>query len=148
MIWASDLDDTKFTALSGLIGQEVRGNVKDPNDGKSVSQDWSSKNGQKCYLTSDCLAVHVPTTIKCRKGEQMIGWDKDDCKDTDDLVKGKPIYCPIDAYPTKCTWRGSTPACNGQCHEGILVYESALSATLTKNRRDNLVRLLVGRRSQ
>jgi len=56
MIWAVDLDDTKFTALSGLLGEDFGTYnftvpVKISPDGNSVSQSWS--NGQGC-LVSNC----------------------------------------------------------------------------------------------
>lgn len=56
MIWAVDLDDQKFTALSGLLGEDFGGFShqvpgKISPDGESVSQSWS--NGKGC-LVSNC----------------------------------------------------------------------------------------------
>lgn len=47
MIWAVDLDDDKFSALSGLIGKDVgEGIDKTTTIGSRVGDSWSSDNGE------------------------------------------------------------------------------------------------------
>ncbi|KAF4332668.1 bacteriodes thetaiotaomicron symbiotic chitinase [Fusarium beomiforme] len=112
MIWAIDLDDNDFTALSGLIGKSVKNGInKLPSISDRDGKSWSSESGQDCYVTScgaRCPLTEV--TLKsydstCGKGEQ------------------KHVCCPRDRAPKECTWRGgeSGDACHGQCHEGELV---------------------------
>jgi hypothetical protein len=46
MAWAIDLDDEKFTALSGLIGRDPgRGLNKSAVDQANQAASWSSDNG-------------------------------------------------------------------------------------------------------
>lgn len=61
MIWAVDIDDKKFTALSGLLdidfgtfNHQTPGKVSP--DGTSISQSWSNGKGcfvSKCWLDSE-----------------------------------------------------------------------------------------------
>lgn len=60
MIWAVDLDDNDFTALTGLVGKSLPSfaDLK----GRSLATDtgnWASQNGQKCMM-SDCGNIREP----------------------------------------------------------------------------------------
>ena len=121
MVWSSDLDDNNFTALSALTGKEISGSVLDPNDGKSVQQDWAGQNGQQCRKNDECSAVNRLDVSKCNANEQMVGWDKAGCNNHGGESYGKAMCCPVNARPRKCTWRGSGGDCNGQCHKGTIV---------------------------
>ncbi|KAI9831288.1 MAG: hypothetical protein M1826_003727 [Phylliscum demangeonii] len=54
LIWAVDLDDSDFSALSGLVGKSLPSFAAE-NKRSQVSEtgSWSSLNGQKCFMT-DC----------------------------------------------------------------------------------------------
>ncbi|KAJ4003710.1 hypothetical protein NW766_012161 [Fusarium irregulare] len=96
MIWAIDLDDNDFTALSGLIGKSVEKGVnKLPSITERDSKSWSSEN--------DTPVKTFDST--CGKN------------------KKKSVCCPRDRAPKECNWRGgeSGSACHGQCHPGELV---------------------------
>lgn len=55
MIWAVDLDDNDFSALTGLVGKSLP-SFKDQLKKTLVTDagKWASQNGQKCIMT-DCL---------------------------------------------------------------------------------------------
>lgn len=55
MIWAVDLDDNDFSALTGLVGKSLS-SFKDQLKKTQVTDagHWASQNGQKCIMT-DCL---------------------------------------------------------------------------------------------
>ncbi|KAL1614362.1 hypothetical protein SLS54_009789 [Diplodia seriata] len=65
MIWSVDLDDDVYSALSGLTNKTLGVIETGPEageidgDGKSVSQDWASQNGQECFL-GDCVDEDGP----------------------------------------------------------------------------------------
>ncbi|KAF2460036.1 hypothetical protein BDY21DRAFT_361899 [Lineolata rhizophorae] len=106
MIWAVDLDDTKFTALSGLVQRDI-GIIVPPDpgtvnpEGKSVSQSWT--NGGKCFI-SECVADHkhpcdeTPGYIKVGS---KVGCDSDHSYHED-------ICCPTLNAPSQCQWRGGS----------------------------------------
>jgi hypothetical protein len=121
MIWAVDLDDDNFSALSGLMNKSI-GTLIPPDagsvnpNGNDVSQQWS--NGGKCEKTS------------CEDRKDSKGVEKVVCKKEDGKIKvgertcGKnkieTICCPTTNAPSTCQWRGgeSGGLCNGQCHQG------------------------------
>jgi hypothetical protein len=118
MIWAVDLDDDDFSALSGLVKRSI-GVIVPPDpgsvnpNGDALSQHWG--NGGTC-------------TISCHSNDDV---DKA-CKKEDGFVKmgtrtgycGKNkvdvVCCPTTNAPSSCEWRGgeSSGLCNGQCHQG------------------------------
>ncbi|KAI5203118.1 glycoside hydrolase, partial [Aureobasidium subglaciale] len=112
MIWAVDLDDDDFTALSGLVGKSLP-NMKTQLKKVELTDQghWSSQNGQKCIM-SDCEdESHNPPPGYGYAPNG--GAFKDNCGGG----KNKYIYCPLDAMPSSCEWRGSG-SCHGQCHAG------------------------------
>ncbi|PYI36201.1 hypothetical protein BP00DRAFT_453217 [Aspergillus indologenus CBS 114.80] len=120
MVWSSDMDDKKFTGLSGLINKEIGVLKNSLDDAAAVAQDWSGQNGQQCTRFSECVDINNPQVSSCGTGQVRIGYDA--CSHG----KGKPICCPANAYPKSCLWRGGHSDCNGQCHSGemTLFYSS------------------------
>ncbi|KAL4937867.1 hypothetical protein BDV06DRAFT_232270 [Aspergillus oleicola] len=114
LIWASDTDDDKYRAMSGLMGAAVShpqlpvAAFSATSD--SVSQNLVGQNGQDCKRMNDCVD---PDIVRCPSGFKKVGWDKDGCKSG-----GKLICCPIGKAPSTCQWRGGGKDCNGQCHPG------------------------------
>lgn len=135
MIWAVDLDDEKFSALSGLIGKDVgEGLDKLTTIADQVGESWSSDDGE--YYLSLSIEHGLRPVLTNKLGEDcystkcgercpqsMITLDgyKSSCGDNEN----KTIYCPRTRSPRECTWRGgetggSGRSCHGQCHEGEL----------------------------
>ncbi|KAH6871039.1 hypothetical protein B0T10DRAFT_417778 [Thelonectria olida] len=113
MIWAIDLDDDDFTALSGLVGKEVGESLSiDKGDtvSKRTGDSWSSDSGQDCYATS--------CGDDCKSSESTL----EEYSSTCGGGKKKKICCPRARTPRSCQWRGgeSGSACHGQCHEAEL----------------------------
>ncbi|KAG8164746.1 hypothetical protein KVR01_005021 [Diaporthe batatas] len=115
MIWSVDQDDADFTALEGLLGQTIpsfeenlkRAEVADTNH-------WSSVNGQGCKV-SDCLSdlANPPSGFSTAPNGKF----QDTCGSDKNGQMYKYVYCPTDAMPQSCQWRGSG-SCHGQCHTG------------------------------
>lgn len=83
MIWAVDTDDSKFSAMSGLVGYQV--SHVNTNDVGSLSMSKAnvasvlqSEAGQGCraLLDYDCKKAR---DLRCASGETLIGWDRDGC---------------------------------------------------------------------
>ncbi|GKT51071.1 killer toxin subunits alpha/beta [Colletotrichum spaethianum] len=118
MIWAVDLDDNDFSALSGLTGQSLASfelNLK--RTATAETAHWSTVNGQQCII-SDCLEKpDVPAGYAIAPNGKF----RDKCwwssPVTGNVPLHKYIYCPVNAMPQSCEWRGSG-SCHGQCHEG------------------------------
>ncbi|KAF5671745.1 hypothetical protein FHETE_3958 [Fusarium heterosporum] len=111
MIWAVDLDDNDFTALSGLIGKPVsKGINKVPQVAFHSGESWSSDNGEDCRYTDCGDKCHDDEVFKFASDSNCGGSSK------------RHICCPRNRNPQKCQWRGgeSGSACHGQCHEGEL----------------------------
>ncbi|KAH7073208.1 symbiotic chitinase [Paraphoma chrysanthemicola] len=121
LIWASDTDDDKFSAMSGFLDKkvdhiEVKSVALEAN-AVTIAQTHNALSGKGCslykeggcYSQSDFDNLHV----MCPNGNPPIGYDKAGCKNG-----GKPICCEGNVWPSKCTWRGSGGDCNGQCHPG------------------------------
>ncbi|KAM0283185.1 hypothetical protein ACHAO9_009835 [Fusarium lateritium] len=112
MIWAVDLDDSDFTALSGLIGKSVQKGVnKLPSISERYGKSWSSETGQDCWVT-DCGTYCPLTDVIVKTYDSTCGKDET-----------RSVCCPRDCAPEKCMWRGgeSGNACYGQCHAGELI---------------------------
>lgn len=118
MIWAIDMDDDDFTALSGLLDQEVgsrleltgRGTVREEEEAAS----WTSMDGSKCEMMGCGEACPAEKAT-------IVGYANSDCKNN----KQKKVCCPPSSAPSSCTWRGGEKggagrACHGQCHTGEL----------------------------
>ena len=80
LIWASDTDNDKYSAMSGLVGKKVY----HPNILKEVFEDTQAtnaqnligENGQDCKRMKDCVD---PDIVRCPDGQRKLGWDKDGC---------------------------------------------------------------------
>ncbi|KAK8085403.1 Bacteriodes thetaiotaomicron symbiotic chitinase [Apiospora hydei] len=101
MIWAVDLDDNDFSALSGLTSQSLASfelNLKRTVTAETAH--WSTVNGQQCII-SDCVErpdvpagyAVVPNSEfrdKCLRGSPVTG----------SLPLHEYIYCPVSASVT------------------------------------------------
>jgi hypothetical protein len=120
MIWAVDLDDDNFSALSGLMKKSI-GSLIPPDsgsvnpNGNDVSQQWS--NGGRCEF-SECRSSSVVNP--CKKGFVRVG------SRTCGSNQLETICCPATNAPSSCEWRGgeSGGLCNGQCHKGEVNLQS------------------------
>jgi len=88
LIWASDTDDDKFSAMSGFLGKEVahieKKSLALEDNGVTIARTQNALSGKDCSLykeggcrsQSDFDNLHVI----CPNGNPPIGWDKDGCK--------------------------------------------------------------------
>ncbi|KAJ5958936.1 CAZyme family GH18, partial [Penicillium vulpinum] len=88
MIWASDLDDDKYSAHAALTGKTIQTNPtlkainKALSNPKSVVEDLSSWNGQKCFkYDGKCVNLNDNSAMAkaCGSGFTMVGWDDAGC---------------------------------------------------------------------
>ncbi|KAB8227369.1 uncharacterized protein BDW43DRAFT_323913 [Aspergillus alliaceus] len=133
LIWASDLDDDKYSAHSGLLSKEViststlQSISKAVSNPKSVIEDLAAFNGQKCFRYSGkCVNLNDDQAMAkaCGSGYTVVGWDDAGCGKKS-CHCGKPVCCPSNAAPKGCSWRGdntgqlgSRSDCSGQCEAG------------------------------
>ncbi|KAF9249765.1 CAZyme family GH18 [Penicillium roqueforti] len=133
MIWASDLDDDKYTAHAGLTNKPIMTNPtlktidKALSDPKSVIQDLASFNGQNCFkYEGKCVNLNDNNAMAdaCGSGYTVVGWDDAGCGKSN-CHCGKPICCPTGSAPKNCNWRGDNTGdagvssdCNAQCKSG------------------------------
>lgn len=82
LIWAVDTDDDKFTAMSGLMGEEVghvdltqAAMVPSP---PVIAQSLVGENGQDCKVLKD-YACRPARDLRCMRGETLVGWDRNGC---------------------------------------------------------------------
>ncbi|RAH72534.1 glycoside hydrolase family 18 protein [Aspergillus aculeatinus CBS 121060] len=133
MIWASDLDDDRYSAHSGLLGRSIISTAtlqeinKAESNPKSVITDLAGFNGQKCFRHSGkCVNLNDDAAMAnaCGSGNTVVGWDDAGCG-RKSCHCGKPICCPSNAAPKNCKWRGQKTGqggarsdCSGQCEAG------------------------------
>ncbi|EAU32456.1 predicted protein [Aspergillus terreus NIH2624] len=133
MIWASDLDDDKYSAHAGLTGKKIISTAdlqtinKAISNPESVIDDLSAFDGQKCFkYDGKCVNLNDNEAMSraCGAGNTVVGWDDAGCG-TSKCHCGKPICCPTKKAPKNCMWRGDntgTPGvssdCSGQCQAG------------------------------
>lgn len=113
MIWAVDMDDDSYTALSGLLDRDVGENVDlDGSLGTIglVIDNWSSQNGQNCVMQG--------CGEKCMSSMTEAGRATDDCDDDEH----RKICCPSGNIPSGCQWRGGDRGltCKPECRPGEL----------------------------
>ena len=111
LIWSVDQDDEVFSALEGLVGRPLLSFEKNLERAATAdSGHWSSMNGQACKV-SNCLDDHTspPAGYSIAPNSKF----PDTCGDGE----YKYVWCPTDALPQECGWRGSG-SCHSQCHEG------------------------------
>ncbi|KAH8706988.1 hypothetical protein GQ44DRAFT_831181 [Phaeosphaeriaceae sp. PMI808] len=126
LIWASDTDDDKFSAMSGFLGKEVAHiDVKSTAlevNAVTIARTQNALSGKGCslYKEGGCRSQSDfdNNHVRCPNGNPPIGYDKDGCKMIAQVANPIPICCNGNIYPTKCTWRGGGGDCNGQCHPG------------------------------
>lgn len=86
LIWAADTDDDQFTAMSGLLGEEVSHvdtttslSVKTlAVTESSVVSTLIGQNGQDCSLMKSYSCTHKDN-LRCESGYTLVGWDRDGC---------------------------------------------------------------------
>ncbi|KAF4833579.1 Chitotriosidase-1 [Colletotrichum siamense] len=115
MIWSVDQDDTSFSALEGLLGESLPSfslNLERASVAKTA--EWASVNGQACKV-SDCVSQYEVAPSGWATAPN--GKFRDTCGSDIHGYMYKHVYCPTNAMPQSCTWRGSG-SCHGQCHAG------------------------------
>ncbi|BCR84335.1 uncharacterized protein ACHE_11737S [Aspergillus chevalieri] len=114
LIWASDTDNSQYSAMSEFTGKRVfhpdLASKALQQSELTIVRNHVGENGQDCEMMKDCVD---PDIVRCPNGHKKMGWDKAGCKSG-----GKLICCPTRSAPHSCTWRGSGGDCNGQCHAG------------------------------
>ncbi|KAF2737441.1 hypothetical protein EJ04DRAFT_430966, partial [Polyplosphaeria fusca] len=111
LIWAIDLDTLDLKALKGVIAPKSLNVFAVEADSSSY---WRNATAESCYQ-SDCDQICKPGFISIAD----VGCGK----------RSRHVCCPVSSAPNpgECVWRGSAPACNGQCHAG------ELTMTMDKN---------------
>ncbi|KAI7026582.1 glycoside hydrolase family 18 protein, partial [Hortaea werneckii] len=133
LIWASDLDDDKYSAHSALLGKKVEStsslqSVPDlvrRSQALSLTESVKGRTGEQCFkYKGKCKNLNDNEALAdaCGPGNTVVGWDDAGCGKKNHHY-GKPICCPTDGAPTSCRWRGDHTGglggdCSGQCHEG------------------------------
>ncbi|KFA55929.1 hypothetical protein S40293_08857 [Stachybotrys chartarum IBT 40293] len=115
MIWAVDHDDNNFSALEALLGEPLPTYAQNLQRAAVSDTDrWSSVNGQACRV-SDCLSSfsNPPAGYSTAPNGRF----RDRCGSDRYGNMYKYVWCPTDALPQQCEWRGSG-SCHGQCHVG------------------------------
>lgn len=81
LIWASDTDNDKYSAMSGFIGKKVfHPNLTRrafQNTQAAIAQSLIGENGQDCRMMKDCVDTDI---VRCPDGHKKMGWDKAGCK--------------------------------------------------------------------
>ncbi|KUL82513.1 hypothetical protein ZTR_10626 [Talaromyces verruculosus] len=133
MIWASDLDDDKYSAHAGLTNKTIMSTptlqsvdlaLSNP---QSVIQNLASFNGQNCFTyLGHCVNLNDNDAMAqaCGSGYTVVGWDDAGCG-THKCHCGKPVCCPTSSAPKNCMWRGDSTVksgtssdCSAQCNQG------------------------------
>ncbi|MCJ1456786.1 hypothetical protein MMC28_007151 [Mycoblastus sanguinarius] len=132
MIWASDLDDDKYSAHTAFLGRNIISTNTLQTEDKALSNpqavisSLASDNGQNCFAYKG-KCVHIDDTnamqAACGAGNTVVGWDDAGCG-SKKCHCGEPICCPTNGAPKGCSWRGdhngqgSSSDCSAQCHPG------------------------------
>ncbi|KAF2719530.1 glycoside hydrolase family 18 protein [Polychaeton citri CBS 116435] len=132
LIWASDLDDDKYSAHAALLGRTVQSTSslqaidKALSNPQAVIQDLAGGNGQDCFAyKGKCVNLNDNNAMAaaCGSGNTVVGWDDAGCGKKS-CHCGKPICCPSNSAPKNCMWRGNDNGggvgsdCSGQCAAG------------------------------
>ncbi|KAK3369407.1 hypothetical protein B0T24DRAFT_580387 [Lasiosphaeria ovina] len=133
MIWASDLDDDKYTAHSQLLGRKIEAtsSLQDTKDllqkaqQLSLTESIKGQTGENCKTyTGGCKDLNDAKALAdaCGAGNTVVGWDDAGCGKKNHHY-GKPICCPTLGAPTSCKWRGDDTGgvggdCSAECQEG------------------------------
>lgn len=133
LIWASDLDDDKYSAHAALLGRTINptSSLQDIDDLKQQAQHLSltasikGQTGEQCYKhTGRCMNLNDEQAMSdaCGAGFTVVGWADEGCGKKNHYY-GKPICCPSTGAPTNCQWRGGDTdgtkgGCSGECYKG------------------------------
>jgi len=133
LIWASDLDDDKYSAHAALLGRTINptSSLQDIDDLKQQAQHLSltasvkGQTGEQCFKhKGKCVNLDDDQAMSdaCGAGFTVVGWADEGCGKKNHHY-GKPICCPSAGAPTSCQWRGDDTGgtkgdCSGECYEG------------------------------
>ncbi|KAF7171146.1 hypothetical protein CNMCM5623_003575 [Aspergillus felis] len=133
LIWASDLDDEKYSAHTGLLARSIistptlQSMDKALSNPQAVIDDLSTFTGQKCFVyDGSCVNLNDNTAMAnaCGSDFTVVGWDDAGCGKKN-CHCGKPVCCPRASAPKNCQWRGQNTGnpgassdCSGQCLPG------------------------------
>ncbi|KAG9527076.1 hypothetical protein KCV07_g513, partial [Aureobasidium melanogenum] len=133
LIWASDLDNDKYSAHAALLGRTINptSSLQDIDDLKQQAQHLSltasikGQTGEQCYKhTGRCMNLNDEQAMSdaCGAGFTVVGWADEGCGKKNHYY-GKPICCPSTGAPTSCQWRGGDTDgtkgdCSGECYKG------------------------------
>lgn len=133
LIWASDLDDDKYSAHSALLGRTISStsSLQDTTDllhkaeQLSLTESIKGQTGEGCKTyNGDCKDLNNNKALAdaCGAGNTVVGWDDAGCGKKNHHY-GKPICCPTLGAPTSCKWRGDNTGgiggdCSSECYEG------------------------------
>jgi hypothetical protein len=112
MIWSVDQDDSRFSALSGLVDRKI-GILEDPNEGTldrhghAVSQQWADESGQSCIMTG-CLPTDFdnPCEQSSRGKSGFLQVGRKYCDDD----HSEFICCPATCKSLLPSWKASNDA--------------------------------------
>ena len=80
LILASDTDDDKYTAMSGLVGKNVsHADLSQKEFAQipiTIVENLVGENGQDCKLMDECVN---PDIVRCPNGWHKAGWDRAGC---------------------------------------------------------------------
>ncbi|KAK8103189.1 glycoside hydrolase family 18 protein [Apiospora sp. TS-2023a] len=110
LIWAVDQDDDSLTALKAVTGKDIMART-------AMSKTYGEWNVGDCYITEcgdKCLA-HWVNMFELNLDRGLVG-----CPKSGENSKQRQYCCPPWGAPdtSKCSWRGNSPNCFGQCEPG------------------------------
>lgn len=92
LIWASDTDDDKYSAMSGLVGKAVSHpdlSINSfANTPLAIAQNLIGENGQNCMKLTGCVD---PDKIRCPDGHRLVGYDQLNCGVSKVLYRSRPM---------------------------------------------------------
>lgn len=81
LLWASDTDNSQYSAMSAFIGKRAfhpdLASKALQHSKVTIAQNHIGENGQDCLIMKDCVDHDI---VRCPDGHKKIGWDKAGCK--------------------------------------------------------------------
>lgn len=81
LIWASDTDNSQYSAMSEFTGKRVfhpdLASKALQQSELTIVRNHVGENGQDCEIMKDCVD---PDIVRCPNGHKKMGWDKAGCK--------------------------------------------------------------------
>ncbi|KAF4160011.1 hypothetical protein CNMCM6936_004140 [Aspergillus lentulus] len=135
LIWASDLDDDKYSAHSGLLGRSI---VSTPtlqainkalSNPKAVVEDLSAFTGQQCFAyKGHCVNLNDNQAMAdaCGTGYTVVGWDDAGCGKKSCRTKelGQCLAGEININGIRSSWGGGflNDGDTNKCGRGYKVF--------------------------